>query len=106
MPSRHLSLPPRFTRALAIKASLSGPPGPTKILPLTALRVALGMQDPGTRILRGVELKDHPLWIRNARIRGGVQLSDIVVRKPEVHGTDVVFELLCFPGSDDHAADR
>src|ERR1700680_2993925 len=83
----------------------AGPLGPAKILPLTALRVALGMQDLGTRILRGVELKDHPLWIRNTRIRRRVQLPDIVVGQPKVYGTDVVFQLLCFPGSDDHAAD-
>jgi len=30
------------------------------------------MQDPGTRILRGVELKNHPLGIRDARIGGCV----------------------------------
>src|SRR4029077_7610697 len=54
------------------------------------------MQDPGTRILRGVELKDHPLWI----------WPDVIVQQPKSYGTDVVFELLGFPGSDNDAAHR
>src|ERR1019366_1674014 len=82
------------------------PPGPAQILPETAIRVSLRMQGLRTRVFRGVELKDHPLWIRNARVRGSVQEPDVVVRKLKVHGTNVVFQLLDFAGSDDHAADR
>jgi len=62
------------------------------------------MQDLGTRILRSIELKDHPLWIWNTRIRSRVEFPDIIVREPKVNRTDVVLELICFPGSDDYAA--
>src|ERR1700730_1857105 len=92
--------------ATAPGANSAGPPGPAKVLPGTALRVALGMQDLGTRILRGVELKNHPFWIWNPRIRRCVELPDVVVRQPKVYGADVVFELLGFPGGDDDAAHR
>jgi hypothetical protein len=44
------------------------------------------MQDPGTRILRGVELKDHPLWIRNPRIRRIIELPNVIVGKLKVYG--------------------
>src|SRR5713226_2074149 len=88
------------------QAVSAGPPGPAKVLPGTALRVAPGMQDLGTRILRGVELKDHPFWIWSPQIRRRVELPDVVIRQPKVFGEDVVFELLGFPGSDDDAAHR
>src|ERR1700680_4442996 len=64
------------------------------------------MQDLGTRILRGVELKNHPFWIRNPRVRRRVELPDVVVRQTKVCGADVVFELFGFPGSDNDAAHR
>jgi hypothetical protein len=44
-------------------------PGPAEILPGTSLRVVLWLQDLRAWIFRGVELKDHPLRVRNARIR-------------------------------------
>jgi hypothetical protein len=72
----------------------AGPPGPAEILPGTAIRVALGIQDLRTRVFRGVELKDHPLRIRNARIRRRVQKPDVFVRELKVYGTDVIFQLL------------
>src|SRR5712691_6842042 len=100
MPHRLVSLTLCSLEPLRQRLS-AGPLGPAKVLPLTAIRIALGMQNLRTRILRGVELKDHPPWIRNARIRGRVELPDIVVRQPKVHGADVVFELLGFAGGDD-----
>src|SRR5258707_7947829 len=66
-------------RAAACWKQSAGPPRPTKVLPGTALRVALGMQDPGTRILRGVELKNHPFWIGNSRIRRRIESPDVIV---------------------------
>src|SRR4029077_16227478 len=57
-----------------------------------------------TRVLRGVELKHHPLWIGNTRIRGRVELPDVIVRGPKGDGADVVLEWLGRRGSDDHAA--
>ena len=60
-------------------ATLAGPPGPSKVLPETALRVAFRKQDPGTRVLCGIELKNHPSWIWNTRIRRRVELPDIIV---------------------------
>src|ERR1700720_801074 len=83
----------------------AGPPGPAEILPGTAVNVALGIQSLRTRVFRGVELKDHPLRIRNARIGRRVQKPDFFVRESQVYRTDVIFQLLGFPGSDDHAAD-
>ena len=65
--------------ANARRADSAGPSGPAKVLPGTALRVTLRMQDPGTRILRGVELKDHPFWIWNPRIRRRIELPDVIV---------------------------
>ena len=62
------------------------------------------MQDLRTRVFRGVELKDHPLRIRNARIRYRVEESDVVLRELKVYGTNVVLELLGLAGCDDHAA--
>ena len=64
---------PRPFFGLRVRGPSTGPPGRAKVLPGTALRIALGMQDLGTRILRGVELKDHPLWIWNTRIRRRVE---------------------------------
>ena len=64
------------------------------------------MQDARTRILRGIELKDHPLWIGNAGIRRRVELPDVIVGQPKVDRTDVVGELLRFAGREDHAAHR
>src|SRR5207249_5844397 len=93
-------------RASGRPFSSAGPPGPAKVLPGATLRVALGMQDPGARILRRVELKDHPLRIGNAGIRRRVELPNVLVRQSKVHGTDVVDELLRLPGRNDHAADR
>src|SRR5258706_16088763 len=76
-----------------------------EILPATAIRVALRIQDLGTWIFRRVELKDHPLRIRNARIRCGIQEPDFFVREPKVYGTDVIFQLCRRTGSDDHTTD-
>src|ERR1700687_763016 len=87
------------------KALSAGPPGPAEILPGTAIHIALRIQRLLTRVFRGIELKDHPLRIRNARIRRRVQKPDFVVRKPKVYGTDVIFQLFSFPRSDDHTAD-
>src|SRR5208283_1893206 len=86
-------------------ACSAGPPGPAEIRPGTAINVAFGIQRFRTRIFRGVELKDHPLWIRNAGIRCRVQKPDFLVREPKVYGTDVIFQLLRLPGGDDHTAD-
>ena len=85
---------------------LARPPGPTEVLPGTALRVAFGMQDPGPWVLRSVELKDHPFGIWNPWIRCRIELPDIIVRHPKIDGTEVVFELLDVPGRDDDAAHR
>src|SRR5450631_1106226 len=84
----------------------AGPPCSAEVLPGTAILVALRMQDLRTRVFRGVELKDHPLRIRNTRIRRRVQELDFVVREPEVYRADVILQLLGLPGSDDHAGDR
>jgi len=73
------------------KALSAGPPGLAEILPGTAINVALGIQSFRTRVFRGVELKDHPLRIRNARIGRGVQKPDFFVREPKVYGADVIF---------------
>src|ERR1019366_5049650 len=86
------------------KALSAGPPGPAEILPGTAIHIALRIQGLRTRVFRGIELKDHPLRIRNARIRRRVEKPDFFVREPKVYGTDVIFQLLSLPGSDDHAA--
>jgi hypothetical protein len=64
----------------ALAPGLAGPPGPPKVLPQTAIRVALRVQDLRARILGGVELKNHPLWIRNPRIRRRVQQPGIGCR--------------------------
>src|SRR3984957_20982589 len=82
------------------------PPGPAQVLPGTTIRVALGIQGLRARVFRGVELEDHPLRIRNARIRRRVQEPDVVVGELKVHGTDVVLQLLGLTSSHDHAADR
>src|ERR1700694_2948124 len=87
------------------KALSAGPPGPSEILPGTAIYVALRIQGLRTRVFRGVELKNHPLRIWNARIRRRVQKPDFFVREPKVYGTDVILQLLSLPGSDDHTAD-
>src|ERR1700692_4881178 len=97
---------PRFEPFVSGSQGLSAaPPAPSEILPGTAIDVALGIQSFRTRVFRGVELKDHPLRIRNARIGRRVQKSDFFVREPKVYGTDVIFQLLNLPGSDDHTAD-
>ena len=90
-----------FARLLPLRAVLTGskalsagPPGPAEILPGTAINVALGIQSFRTRVFRGVELKDHPLRIRNARIGRRVQKPDVFVREPKVYRTDVIFQLL------------
>src|SRR5215210_7987989 len=110
-PTAPTPMTPIFWRMLVIsslppcESHSAGPPGPTEISPGTACRVAFRMQNLRTRVLRGIELKDHPLWIRNSRIRGRIELPDVIAREREVDGADVVLELLEFPGSDDHAAD-
>ena len=63
------------------KAFSDGSPCPTEVLPGTAIRVTLRMQDFRAGVFGGVKLKDHPLGIRNARIRRGVQDPNVVVRK-------------------------
>jgi len=84
------------------EAPSGGPPRAPKILPGTTIRVALGIQNLRARVFRGVELKDHPLRIRNARIRRRVQELDVVVREPKVYGSDVILQLLGLAGSDGH----
>jgi hypothetical protein len=87
-----------FRAALApmpFPASLSaGPPSEADVLPGTALCVALRIQDLRTRIFRGIELKDHPLRIWNARIRNCVQKLDFFVRESQIYRTDVILQLL------------
>src|SRR6202035_5425563 len=101
-----LAFPQRYPRCGAMVFLLAGPLGPTEVPPGTTIRVALGMQGLRTRVFRGVKLEDHPLRIRNARIRHGVQELKIVLRELKVYGTDVVLQLLSLAGSDDHAAHR
>jgi hypothetical protein len=55
------------------KATSAGPPRPAEILPGTTIHIALRMQGLRTRVFRGIELENHPLRVRNARIRGRVQ---------------------------------
>src|ERR1700691_4597743 len=82
----------------------AGPLGPAEVCPGTAFRITLGMQALRTRVFRSVELKDHPLRIRNARIRRRVEESGVVLRELKFYGTDVVLQLLGLAGCDDHAA--
>ena len=84
----------------------AGPAGPAEVFPRTAIRITLGIQDLRTRIFRSVELKYHPLRIRNARIRRRVEEPHVIARELKVYGMDVVLQLLGLAGSDDHAADR
>src|SRR5881409_127285 len=79
---------PSFMKALQLDHRV------TEIFPGTAFRVALRMQNLRTRVLRGVELKHHPFWIGNTRIRRRVELTDVSVREPNVDRADVVLELL------------
>src|SRR6267143_1016839 len=88
-----------------VVAFSAGPPSPAEVRPGTAILVALGIQNLRTRVFRGVELKDHPLGIWNARIRCRVQETDFVVQEPKVYCTDVIFQLLGLSSSDDHTAD-
>jgi hypothetical protein len=62
---------PAFVRSN--EALSGGPPRAPKILPGTAISVAFGKQNLRARVFCGVELKDHPLRIRNAWIRHRVQ---------------------------------
>src|ERR1700692_2844826 len=86
---------PRFEPFVSGSQGLSAaPPAPSEILPGTAINVALGIQSFRTRVFRGVELKDHPLRIRNTGIRCCVQKPDFFVRESQVYRTDVILELL------------
>jgi Flavodoxin-like fold len=58
------------------KALSAGPPGPAQIPPGTAINITLGVQSFRTRVFRGVELQDHPLRIRDARIGRRIQKPD------------------------------
>src|SRR5882762_6485593 len=88
-----------------VVAFSAGPSSPAEVRPGTAIRVTLGIQNLRTRVFRGVELKDHPLGIWNPRIRCRVQESDFIFQEPKVYRTDVIFQLLGLPASDDHTAD-
>jgi len=87
--------------------SQAGPPGPAEVFPGTAIHVTLGMQDLRTRVFRSVELKDHPLRIRNAPDRTPRQGVGVVLRELKVYGANIIFPVArgC-AGSDDHAARR
>jgi hypothetical protein len=52
------------------------------------------MQGLRTRVFCGVELEDHPLRIRNARIRRRVKESGVVLRELKVYGTNIILQLL------------
>jgi hypothetical protein len=69
---------PQLRAVSGSKALSAGPPAPAQILPGTAINVALGIQSFRTRVFRGVELKDHPLRIRDARIGRRVQKPDFL----------------------------
>src|SRR5580704_4305927 len=97
---------PNVHSVVGTKHLSARPPAPAQILLSTALRVSLWMEGLRTRVLRGVELKNHPLRVRNARIGRRVQKPHIFVRKLKLNRADVIFQLLRLSRSDDHAADR
>ena len=86
------------------EALSGGPPRAPEILPGTAIRVALGIQNLRTRVFGGVELKDHPLRIRNARIRRSVQEPDVIVREllPPASGGHLPVVTAGLGGAADH----
>src|SRR5271157_4988320 len=84
------------------EALSAGPARPAKVLPGTAIHIALRIQGLRTGVFRGIQLEHHPLRVRNAGIRGRVQQPNFFVREPKVYGTDVIFQLLSLPGSHDH----
>jgi hypothetical protein len=55
------------------KALSAGPARPAEILPGTTIHIALRIQGLRTRVFRRIELEHHPLWVRNAGVRGLVQ---------------------------------